>query len=66
MLDRRSQRIREQLRQHPNPRNAQIAPLSFGEQIRKVYLSSSNQGQPIGDEHTQLARQLEVQRKRRR
>ena len=64
MSDRRSQRIRQQLRQHPNPRGRHD-PGAFHVQIRRVY-------QPVGepptaaDQHAQLARQLESQRKSRR
>ena len=67
MSDRRSQRIREQLRQHSNPRSRSgPESLSFAEQMRRVYLPS--QAQPVSpiDNHAQLARQLETRRSGRR
>jgi hypothetical protein len=67
MSDRRSQRIREQLRQHPNPRSRNAPEsLSFSEQMRRVYLPS--QAQPVSptDHHAQLARQLGSRRSGRR
>jgi hypothetical protein len=65
MSDRRSQRIREQLRQHSNPRS-RSGPVSFAEQMRRVYLPS--QAQPVSptDSHAQLARQLGTRRSGRR
>ncbi len=65
MSDRRSQRIRQQLRQHPNPRS-RTEPISFSEQIRRVYLPPYDQPSAAPDHHGQLARQLEAQRKGRR
>lgn len=65
MSDRRTQRIREQLRQHPNPRG-RTDPISFSEQIRRVYLPPYGQHSPTPDQHGRLARQLEAQRKGRR
>lgn len=66
MSDRRSQRIREQLRQHPNPRSRGPESLSFSEQMRRVYMPS--QAQPVSptDHHAQLARQLGSRRSGRR
>ena len=65
MSDRRSQRIREQLRRHANPRSTSSSePVSFSEQLRRVYLPSGQK--PTPDYHSQLARQLEAQRKGRR
>lgn len=66
MSDRRSQRIRAQLRQHPNPRSRNAAtPVSFSDQLRRTYLpATSDQTQPT-EQHQQLARQLAAQRKSR-
>jgi hypothetical protein len=67
MSDRRSQRIREQLRQHSNPRSRNAPEsLSFAEQMRRAYLPA--QAQPVSptDSHSQLARQLESRRSGRR
>ena len=67
MSDRRSQRIRAQLRQHPNPRIKPAAePLAFSEQIRRVYLAPQNHAPVEPSEHAQLAQQLAGQRKERR
>jgi hypothetical protein len=66
MQDRRSQRIRQQLRQHPNPRSRSTDTLSFSEQIRRAYLPPYPAHSATPDLHTQLARQLETQRKGRR
>lgn len=66
MSDRRSQRIRAQLRQHPNPRSRTSENVTFNEQIRRVYLPPNAQHTTTPDMHGQLARQLEAQRKGRR
>lgn len=65
MSDRRSQRIRQQLRQHANPRSRTDA-VSFSEQMRRTYLPPYGQAAGTPDQHAQLARQLESQRKGRR
>lgn len=65
MSDRRSQRIRQQLRQHPNPRN-RVTDTSFATQMRRMYAPPAGQSTPTPDCHAQLARQLEMQRKSRR
>lgn len=39
--DRRSQRIRAQIRAHANPRSGQSAPRSFHEQLKRLYGSES-------------------------
>ncbi len=64
MSDRRSERIRQQLRQHSNPRSRNDHG-AFHEQIRRIYLPPYAQPTPP-DQHAQLARQLESQRKSRR
>lgn len=66
MSNRRSQRIREQLRQHPNPRSRGHESLSFTEQMRRVYLPSQAQPDSPTDQHAQLARQLGSRRSGRR
>ncbi len=67
MSDRRSQRIRAQLRQHPNPRAGHSTDyLPFIEQMRHVYLKIDNQPATIADSHRQLVRQFETRRKGRR
>ena len=65
MSDRRSQRIRQQLRQHANPRSRTDA-VSFNEQLRRAYMPPYGQATGAPDHHGQLARQLETQRKGRR
>jgi hypothetical protein len=65
MFDRRSQRIRENFKQRPNPRSrAPIEALPFAEQIRRVYAPSATQP-PAVDQHAALARQLSQRRGRR-
>jgi hypothetical protein len=61
--DRRSQRIRDQLRAHPNPRSGQhlLAPRSFQDQLKRVYGGEDEaqlQVAPVGvsSELTRLAR----------
>jgi hypothetical protein len=67
MSDRRSQRIRAQLRQQPNPRAGRPTNcLPFTEQMRHVYLKADVQPAAPADSHRQLARQLEIRRKGRR
>jgi hypothetical protein len=64
MHDRRSQRIREQLRQHPNPRSHDRALTpSFADQLRRTYLPP-HAAPPAPDGHAQLARQLSHRRRR--
>jgi hypothetical protein len=66
MSDRRSQRIREQLRQHPNPRSgAAAAPSSLSAQLRRMYQPADTAQPQTVDHHAQLARQLAAQRKSR-
>ena len=66
MSDRRSQRIRANLKQQPNPRiRTEAEPLPFIEQVRRVYLPPQSSA-PTPDQHGLLARQLESQRKGRR
>lgn len=66
MADRRSQRIREQLRQHPNPRiRATAEPLSLSDQMRRLYLPPNPAAPTTPDLHSQLARQLAQRRSRR-
>lgn len=67
MSDRRSQRIRAQLRQHPNPRS-RTAPeqLSWSAQMRRVYLPERADPPGALDGHAELARLLADQRKTRR
>jgi hypothetical protein len=66
MFDRRSRRIREQIRQHPNPRAGQPStPVPFAEQMRQVYLKASVQPAVSSDSHTLLMRQLETRQKSR-
>lgn len=66
MADRRSQRIRDQLRQHPNPRiRATVGPLPFTEQMRRVYAPPETAPSSAPDLHSQLARQIAQRRGRR-
>lgn len=66
MSDRRSQRIREQLRQHPNPRSRTDAPpVSFSAQLRRTYQPADAAQPPAASDHEQLARLLAAQRKSR-
>jgi HPt (histidine-containing phosphotransfer) domain-containing protein len=59
MVDRRTQRIREQLRQHPNPRaGRQSAPSTLTDQIRRIYGSSAAHSAAEISPHTQLAQRL--------
>lgn len=63
MADRRTQRIREQLRQHPNPRAGRSsASQSLAEHMQRVYGASPT---TATDPHTQLAQRME-RRKRQR
>ncbi len=65
MVDRRTQRIREQLRQHPNPRAGRpSAPLPLVDQIRRIYNASPLHPPPSSNPHSQLAQRLEARRKR--
>ncbi len=67
MSDRRSQRIRAQFRQHPNPRAGHSAnALPFIEQVRHVYLKADISSAEPADSHRQLVRQFEARRKSRR
>jgi hypothetical protein len=67
MPDRRSQRIREQLRQQANPRGRNTPEtLSFAEQMRRVYLPSQVQPVSPADHHAQVARLLDARRSGRR
>lgn len=66
MSDRRSQRIRAQLRQHPNPRSrADSPPLSFSAQLRRTYQPADPDQRETANHHEQLARLLAAQRKSR-
>jgi hypothetical protein len=66
MLDRRSQRIRDNFKQRPNPRSrAPVEALPFAEQIRRVYASPATTHQPAVDQHAALARLLSQRRGRR-
>lgn len=66
MSDHRSQRIREQLRQHPNPRSRTAAtPLPFSTQLRRMYQPVGTEQPQSADHHAQLARRLAAQRKNR-
>ena len=65
MSDRRSQRIRQQLRQQANPRS-RTDQVSFNEQMRRAYAPPYGQITSAPDQHAQLARQLEAQRTGRR
>ncbi len=65
MADRRTQRIREQLRQQPNPRAGRSsASASLIEHMQRVYGSASTT--PASSPHTQLAQRMEARRKRQR
>ncbi len=67
MLDRRSRRIREQLRQNPNPRAGQPSrPLPFEERIRQVYLKAQPQPALASDVQAQLAQRLQRRLRNRR
>ncbi len=64
MVDRRTQRIREQLRQHPNPRAGRpSAPLSLVDQMRQIYNSSPLEPTPSRNPHSQLAQRFQSRRK---
>ncbi len=66
MFDRRSQRIRENFKQRPNPRSrAPLEALPFVEQIRRVYAPPATTQPPAIDQHAALARQLSQRRSRR-
>ncbi len=65
MANRRTQRIREQLRQHPNPRagRSSVSP-SLMEHMHRVYGSAPTA--PASSPHSQLAQRMEARRKRQR
>lgn len=56
--DRRSQRIRDQLRTHPNPRSGQAMTLarSFQDQLRRVYIEERSETTPQVNHTAELAR----------
>ena len=66
MSDRRSRRIREQLRQHPNPRAPYTgANAPFADQLRRAYIPPHAAPSSAPDLHAQLARQIADRRGRR-
>ena len=58
LRDRRSQRIRDQLRAHPNPRSGQAAllPRSFQDQLRRVYIEEGGETTPQVSHSAELVR----------
>ncbi len=62
--DRRSQRIREQMRAHANPRSGQTAPRSLQEQLRRLY--GGDAAAPISYETNAAAAELARIARRRR
>lgn len=65
MLDRRSQRIRENFRQQANPRARSTTPPSLAEQLRRVYAGDAASRPNAPDGHAELARRLSRRRGRR-
>lgn len=62
--DRRSQRIREQIRSHANPRSGQAAPRSLQEQLRRLY--GGDAATPVTYEtHTVASELARIARRRR-
>jgi len=65
MADRRTHRIREQLRQHPNPRAGRSsASQSLTEHMHRVYGTAPTA--PASNPHTQLAQRMASRRKPQR
>ena len=61
--DRRSQRIRDQLRAHPNPRSGQaLLPRSLQEQLKRVYVVDNG----VLTHHETVAAELARLARRRR
>ena len=61
--DRRSQRIREQMRAHANPRSGQTAPRSLQEQLRRLY--GGDAAAPMSYETNAAAELARIARRRR-
>jgi hypothetical protein len=62
--DRRSQRIREQIRAQANPRSGQTAPRSLQEELRRLY--GGDAAAPVSYEtHTVAAELARIARRRR-
>lgn len=62
--DRRSQRIRDQIRAHANPRSVQAAPRSLQEQLRRLY--GGDAAAPVSYEtHTVASELARIARRRR-
>jgi hypothetical protein len=63
--DRRSRRIREQIRAHANPRSGQAAPRSLQEQLRRLY-GGDAAAPPVSYEiHTVASELARIARRRR-
>lgn len=66
MVDRRTQRIRDQLRQHRNPRAGRSSVSQpFVAQMHRMYAPDTTPA-PSPNPHTQLAQRLDTRRKGQR